>query len=619
MADGDATIDLARAEPFRLGALEVDPPRRRVSTGETLEPRVMQVLVALARAKGAVVSRDELIRTCWDGRIVGEDSITRVIGRLRRLAEDRGGGAFQIETVPKVGYRLAGAVAPLAPAPSAPAEAPPVTGTRPSRRWLAVVPVALLAVIGFGAWQWINRAPDMSVIHYAGFRALGGAPTALAAQIDESVISGFSEDSEIGIRRGAAQSGPTLSGTVARDGDQLAISTRIENAATGAALWSRTFKQPVAVADRVPDWLASRTTFIARCGLSQAAAYGKPLSDKVITLVFAVCDAGHDDGDGRLRTIDLARRLTAVQPDFAYGWATIALLAEPDRQSPRAAAGAVTGAEADAALAKALALDPTNTLAWHAKVYRVPKTDFVAMDTAFRRALAARPSFCGCVYHDYGYFLRGMGRSREALRMIERQRDLAPLEPGVYAARAQMYAGYGRLAEARQDLARATTLELDPAMTQSVVVSNAIWLKDYKGALASLDKQPIKGPPALAEAIKAGFRALDGGDGATRSAAARAVGEQAAKCGCVSSFSIRMQAALGDAQGALDALNANARKFPPPFLGTITWDPVLADARRLPGYAALAERIGLVRYWRATKTRPDFCGEPNAPPVCGMI
>lgn len=63
MAETEATINLARTAPFRLGALHVDPPRRRVSTGETLEPRVMQVLVALSRANGAVVSRDELVRT----------------------------------------------------------------------------------------------------------------------------------------------------------------------------------------------------------------------------------------------------------------------------------------------------------------------------------------------------------------------------------------------------------------------------------------------------------------------------------------------------------------------------------------------------------------------------
>jgi len=66
----------------------------------------MQVLVALAKARGAVVSRDDLISDCWDGRVVGEDAITLVMMKLRKLAQ-RTEGAFAVETVPRVGYRLA--------------------------------------------------------------------------------------------------------------------------------------------------------------------------------------------------------------------------------------------------------------------------------------------------------------------------------------------------------------------------------------------------------------------------------------------------------------------------------------------------------------------------------
>ena len=32
-----------------------------------------------------VVSRDDLIETCWDGRVVGEDAITLVMMKLRKL------------------------------------------------------------------------------------------------------------------------------------------------------------------------------------------------------------------------------------------------------------------------------------------------------------------------------------------------------------------------------------------------------------------------------------------------------------------------------------------------------------------------------------------------------
>ena len=140
-------IDLAHASAFRLATLVIEPGLRQVvdadGGSETLEPRVMQVLVALAMANGAIVSRDDLVRRCWEGRIVGDDSINRVIGRLRRLAEEKGQGAFHIETITKVGYRLIGRVELIAspqppplqtwspatplPQPVAPADPPPPT------------------------------------------------------------------------------------------------------------------------------------------------------------------------------------------------------------------------------------------------------------------------------------------------------------------------------------------------------------------------------------------------------------------------------------------------------------------------------------------------------------
>lgn len=98
---------LVEEAEFSLGGLKVSPPKREVLAGgsrEVLQPRIMQVLVVLARRRGEVVSRDELIRCCWDGYAVSDDAIHRCIGRIRRLAEAHGG--FSLETVPRVGYQL---------------------------------------------------------------------------------------------------------------------------------------------------------------------------------------------------------------------------------------------------------------------------------------------------------------------------------------------------------------------------------------------------------------------------------------------------------------------------------------------------------------------------------
>jgi len=105
-----ARIRLADEGRLRIGALTIEPALRRIvhddGAAEIVEPRVMQVLVALVRAEGRILSRDELLMSCWHGVVVGEDAITRVIGRLRRLVDGVGQGTFKLETVTKVGYRL---------------------------------------------------------------------------------------------------------------------------------------------------------------------------------------------------------------------------------------------------------------------------------------------------------------------------------------------------------------------------------------------------------------------------------------------------------------------------------------------------------------------------------
>ena len=119
--DRSAPIDLAREADLRLGSALVRPAFSEVVVaGQTirLQPRVMQVLVALARADGEVVSRDELLASCWAGLAIGDDAINRCIGRLRRLSEEEAPGAFTIGTLPRIGYRLSRGADQASPPPA---------------------------------------------------------------------------------------------------------------------------------------------------------------------------------------------------------------------------------------------------------------------------------------------------------------------------------------------------------------------------------------------------------------------------------------------------------------------------------------------------------------------
>ena len=160
-------IDLAHTPPFRVGGVEVRPASRELLSGdrrESIEPLVMQVLVALHSAKGATLSRDDLVDACWGGRAVSDDAISRVASRLRSLGKSLGG--FEVETIPKIGYRLICDSDRQAAAPM-----------RLSRRRLALAGGAA-AIAGLGslaAWRFSNRAetsPQAELLIQKGMEAL---------------------------------------------------------------------------------------------------------------------------------------------------------------------------------------------------------------------------------------------------------------------------------------------------------------------------------------------------------------------------------------------------------------------------------------------------------------
>jgi DNA-binding winged helix-turn-helix (wHTH) protein/tetratricopeptide (TPR) repeat protein len=146
-------IILAHEPSFQIGPVEIRPATRELVTDgipAVVEPRVMQVLVALHRAHGNVVSKDDLIGLCWDGRVVGEDAINRVVSRLRHDAIEKAGGAFRVETITKVGYRLVvgrgGTSRPALPAVS--------------RRGALTTATAVAAAGGAGVLWWWQRESD---------------------------------------------------------------------------------------------------------------------------------------------------------------------------------------------------------------------------------------------------------------------------------------------------------------------------------------------------------------------------------------------------------------------------------------------------------------------------
>ncbi|MGI8706557.1 MAG: winged helix-turn-helix domain-containing protein [Sphingomicrobium sp.] len=186
-----AQIKLAETPDFDLGGVRVSPAHRTVrADGKQyeLEPKVAQVLVALASERPQVVSRDRLIERCWGGRIVGDDALNRCIVALRHLAKAFSPEPYFIETVPRVGYSLTEPVdSPSKPAPAAIL----VTSKRAVAGLLALalVAAALAFVVSF-TWDASQRSEAAPAsIAVLPFRNLSSSDPHFAEGVGEEILN----------------------------------------------------------------------------------------------------------------------------------------------------------------------------------------------------------------------------------------------------------------------------------------------------------------------------------------------------------------------------------------------------------------------------------------------
>lgn len=94
----------------RFGPIEVNPAARTVSRGAQsieLSPKEFDLLLALLRARGAVVSRLQLLREVWGySDAVVSRTVDTHIAELRRKLEENPAAPRHIITVRKTGYRI---------------------------------------------------------------------------------------------------------------------------------------------------------------------------------------------------------------------------------------------------------------------------------------------------------------------------------------------------------------------------------------------------------------------------------------------------------------------------------------------------------------------------------
>lgn len=120
------------AEGLWVGDWFVEPMLNRIRLEDEeiqLEPKVMEVLLCLAKRPGKTVTKDQFKDEVWRETVVTDDVLSRCISQLRKVFDDDPKDPSYIETIRKTGYRLVAPVQRPDPTGSAPTGAEERTST----------------------------------------------------------------------------------------------------------------------------------------------------------------------------------------------------------------------------------------------------------------------------------------------------------------------------------------------------------------------------------------------------------------------------------------------------------------------------------------------------------
>jgi tetratricopeptide (TPR) repeat protein len=511
--------------------------------------------------------------------------------------------------------RLSGAE-PAAPTAARPARRRTVSlSRRPA--WIAAAAGLLLLVMAAGAW-WLLRPPGAAahsmMVRLAGFQTLSpDLPATMRDAVSAEVTAAFNTDGVIGVSTAAVPppgSAPAyaLGGTIHRVGDSIRVITRLTNERSGAILWSDSIDYAADQVSKIPHRIAVDAGIVVRCGLSGAATYRRPLPDSVLKDYMQYCQQSW--AYGGTKTLLPAQRVVAALPDFSWGWSAVQtgymqaaqFESDPERSEKYRAAG-MEAAE------KALALDPKNSEALDRKTYLMKdQHDWAGQEALYKAAIAAKPLDCGCEHYGYGWMLQKVGRLDDAIEQQNAAIDMLALWPDSQVALAEVLLAAGRAEEAKAHFAAAIDLTTDPTMDEWIAYSDGMETGDYAAAIAGLRSPQIQMAEDSRAASLAAYQAL-----ASRNPQAKSKAVQQLLALPLDKRSARVVALLG-------ALGANHEALA--MLGDrpwLLWNQSMRGVLYDPGFPAVANKLGLINYWKTSHTRPDVCGAKSPPPFCRLI
>lgn len=631
-------VSLAQEAPFQLGAALVEPALLTVTAGGRvvrLEPRVMRVLVALHAAGGSVVSRDDLIAECWDGRIVTDDSIQRCIAVLRRTAAGVDPPPFSIETIPKVGYRLIVDEDPQGRRDPAP---PPVR-TPLAHGGLNLALLALFVVAAAATAAAFGRSQGVpNLVEVAPFQVIGepGPDRSLAAALTDALASdlvGYGVPASVGRDRQPSwiSNAPAyrIVGAISSDEDTVRAAVRIMDGRTRATVWSHTLDAPVERPDQLRAEVANEVG-AAFTGPVKLFSRDRVRTDHLAAKLRIVRDLNEEPVNALVE----AERLVKAAPDDPAALALFARSVSTSLTDLPQSQRADFWRRGREAAARAVALDPDFGEAIAAQGLLISPYSYERRLAHFRRGIRRAPD-SAAVQSGFAASLGAVGQLDEAAQWTRRASASDPLSRG--------YAQGRILAEAELEGPAGAYARLEQVRSQWRDEPAWDYLELYLAARflnrPSLDRarlrlgETLANNPVLARRLELLSAAMaDRSPAAVKAFADDCLNPATARA--ASSLCAYALAALGRSDESFRSLEffladalADARPGPNPTLqgslpsskSVVLYRSPFAQMRRDPRMWRLFDRLGLVDFWRTSREWPDFCADPRVPVDCPAL
>ena len=618
---------------FIVGDWLVRPELNRIErAGQQVhvKPKSMAVLIELAGAERAVVSRNDLMEAVWPGMAVTDDVLTQCVVELRKAFGDDAKAPQYIETIPRRGLRLTASVELQTGRASAQPASHDVVAEPRKRSAAAIVAIGLVLVLGLAVYLFGYRPTDRSpVIRVEDVPTIAVLPFAdlSPGREQEYFADGLSDEllHRLAEMEGLQVTGRTssfyfkdrnespeeigkklnvdhvLDGSVRRSADQLRITAQLVNTSNGYEVWSASFdREPediFAVQDEIAESVAKAMRVklgvgnmaAARGGTSNLEAYEHYLQGQAI----------YRDFDPETLPDAIEHFLTAValDPSFALGWDRIADIYTttayglPDEQF------AERWRASDEAMTRALSLAPDSLDIKHTNVFlRLHRNEWLAAERGLRELAELHGVSHVKWQSNWSQLLFSVGRGPEAIENMEQARRLDPLSGVGAFYLGHVYTVARRFDDALLELERGASLshfQLNrrEALTAAMAIGDRplldTWLSRY------LENTPPGNPDivmeTMADLLDDPPAALDW--------LARALDEEIAPGSYVA---IAFWAAyFGDHELAVrSVVRAQNTGY--------WWHPLLTDMRRLPEFKQAVRNAGIYDYWRAAGWS-EFC------------